>query len=240
MKKTILSLAVLAFILTTAFTGACDVNDMFTKGTTSKTGYYKADGTLTGTGTSTVTDVTTSGDSTIAVLTTSYTSANPRKGETPHDGSMRFICVDGKIIMDMSSMINSMAQSTGRDMQVVVTGNMVPYKTSYTAGEKLNDVKMNMQMMSNGSVMMTSEISITNRVCEAVEDKTTPAGTFHCYKISETTTTVTKMGAMTMPGSGAPSKSVQWFSTKAGVVRMESYKDDKLSGYNELLELTKP
>jgi hypothetical protein len=187
-----------------------------------------------------VTDITTSGDSTIATLATSYTSATPRKDEKPHDGSMRFICVNGKIIMDMGGMMNSMAATSGHDMKMVMTGNMVPYKTSYAAGEKLDDLKMNMQMYSDKSLMMTSDISITNRVCEAVVDLTTPAGTFHCYKISSLTTSVTKMGTMTMPGAGTPSKTVQWFSAKAGVVRMESYKDDKLSSYNELIELKKP
>jgi hypothetical protein len=242
MKKIIFIFSALAFLISTAFTGtgACDANVMFVKGTSAKNAYYKADGTLTGTGTSTVTDVVTSGDSTIATLATSYTSATPRKDEKPHDGSMRFICVNGKLIMDMGGMMNSMSPTTGHSMKMVMTGNMVPYKTSYAAGEKLNDVKMNMQMYSDKSLMMTSDISITNRVCEAVEDLTTPAGTFHCYKISSLTASVTKMGTMTMPGSGTPSKTVQWFSPKAGVVRLENFRSDTLASYNQLIELKKP
>ena len=240
MKKIFFLLTVFPFIITTAFTGTspCDGNEMFVKGTSAKNGYYKADGTLTGVGTSTVTDVTTSGDSTIATLATNYTPTTPSKGDKEHSGSMRFVCVDGKIIMDMGGMMNSAA--AGNNMQVVMTGNMVPYKTSYTAGEKLDDVKMNMQMMNNGSVMMTSDIVVSNRVCEAVEDRTTPAGTFHCFKISQVTTSTSKMGAMTLPGSGKPAKSIQWFCAKAGVVRLENYTGDKLSSYNELIEFKKP
>ncbi len=241
MKKIILPIAICtALFASFAFTGsnACDGNEMFVKGTFSKNGYYKEDGTLTGTGTSTVTDVITNGDSTIATIATSYENAKPKKDEKPHEGSMRMICVDGKIVMDMGGLANGMAPA-GNDMKMVITGNMVPYKNSYTAGEKLEDVKMNMQMYNNGNLMMTSDISITDRVCEAVEDRTTPAGTFHCYKISSMSSSDNKMGAMKMPG-GKPAKSVQWYSVKAGIVRMENFKDDKMSSYNELIELKKP
>lgn len=238
MKKVLLPTIAAALLLVSfgfVGTGVCDDNMMFVKGTVAKTGYYKGDGTQTGTGTSTVKDIVTSGDSTIATVETSYTTAD--KPDEPHLGSMKFICVDGKIIMDMSSLANSMAGAKG--MTVEITGNFVPYKTSYTAGEKLEDIHTVVKGYNNGQLMMTQTIDVTNRVCEAVENRTTPAGTFHCFKISGITTTSSEMHGMKMPGA-TPRKSVQWFNPSAGVVRLESYDGEKISSYNELLSLQKP
>jgi hypothetical protein len=238
MKKVILPV-IAATLLLVSFgfieSDVCDDSMMFVKGTVSKTGYYKGDGTQTGTGTNTVMDVTTSGDSTIAMLETSYSDA--KKPDEPRNSTMKFICVGGKIIMDMSGLLNSMGSAKG--MTVEMTGNFVPYKTTYTAGEKLEDIHAVVKVFSNGQLFMTTNVEITNRVCEAVENKTVPAGTYHCFRISEMTTTSSEMRGMKMPGGGAR-KSVQWFSPKAGVVRMDSYDGDKISSYNELLSLTKP
>ncbi|MBI3511545.1 MAG: hypothetical protein HY064_12860 [Bacteroidetes bacterium] len=241
MKKIILPLAICGALFTSfAFTGsnACDGNDFFTKGTVATNGYYKADGTQTGTGTSTVTDITTSGDSTIATMTSSYQDA--KKKDPPRDVTVRMICLKDKLVMDLGNMMGSASpQASGSNIKVVMLGSLVPYKTSYTAGEKLDDIHMTMQMFSNGSLFSTSDILINNRVVDAVEDHTTSAGTFHCFKISSMSSVTTKMGNMTLPG-GKANKSVEWYSPVAGMVRSESYKDDKLMSYTELIGLIKP
>lgn len=241
MKKIILPVAILATLFVSmAFTGSkvCSENDFFIKGLVAKMGYYKADGTQTGTGTSTVSEITNSGDSTIATILTSYEDASNKNQN--HDGSMRMICLGDKIIMDMSSMLNSLPLHGGNNnMKMVMSGNFVPYATSYTAGQKLEDIHMKSETYNNGSLMMTMNISVTNRVVEAVEDRKTPAGTFHCYKISQTTSSESVMGTRVMP-AGQPMKSVQWFSPKAGMIRMEHYKDDKVYSYNELLSIVRP
>ncbi|HTL82682.1 MAG TPA: hypothetical protein VL651_13305 [Bacteroidia bacterium] len=239
MKKLILPIAICATLFTSfAFTGSgpCNINDYFVTGTSTKTGTYKADGTLTGTETSTVTSVSTSGDSTIAVIATSYVDAKNK--DQSHDGSIRMICLNNMLLMDLGGMMSSMMGSQGKDMKIVMKGGIVPYKTSYTAGEKLDDINMTMEMYNGTALFATSDIHITNRVVDAIEDHTTPAGTFNCYKISSTNSVVMHMGAMNMPQKA--SKSVEWYSPKAGMVRSEAYKDGNLFSYNELLSFTKP
>jgi len=238
MKKIIISFAVVASFISMAFTGtnACDGNENFVQGVKTKMGYYNSDGKQTGTGTSEVTKVYTSGDSTVAILNSTYTDT---KKNEPHSSEVKMACVNGTFVMDMSGAMNTASQQSGHDMKVVCKGNMIAYKTSYTVGEKLDDINMIMETYSNGSLFSTTNIVLTNRKIEAFDDVKVPAGTYKCYKISYTTNVTMMMGSIKIPGI-KPFNSVMFYSTTAGMVRSESYKDDKLSSYNELLELNKP
>ncbi|MEO5645079.1 MAG: hypothetical protein ABIQ40_11330 [Bacteroidia bacterium] len=237
MKKLFISLSVFASIFTMAFTGDndCSYNDFFKEGTKSKMGYYNSDKVLTGTGVTEVGRIYTSGDSTIAVINSVYTDA---KKNEPHNSQMKLACVNGAFVMDMSGLMNSMTPQ-GHDIKMIFTGNMIAYKSSYSVGEKLEDVNMSMEMISGGSSMLTSDIKITDRKVESYDDLVVPAGTFKCYKISYISSGVTKMKSMTMPAT-QPLKSVMFYCPNVGMIRTESYKDDKIYSYSELLELTKP
>ena len=239
MKKIIFSFAVLAFMISTAFTGStvCDGNDYFVTGVKSKVGYYSADGKLTATGTSEVTKVYTSGDSTIAILNSVYESADKKE---PHASEMRLACVNGALVMDMNSgAMASQKQQTGRDIKTVCTGNKISYKQSYTVGEKLDSVNMMIESYVDGTLTATTTYVIKDRVVESYANLTVPAGTFKCYKISYNSSSTMKMKSMSIPVQ-KPHKSVMYYCPKTGMVRMEDYQDDKLVSYNELLSLTKP
>lgn len=237
MKKIIISFAVLASVISTAFVGSvCNENEFFVQGMKSKMGYYKANGDQTGTGTSEVIKVYTSGDSTIAVVKSTYEDA---KKKEPHTGEMKMICVNGTFVMDMSAAFNNASQQNGHDVKMVCNGNMVAYKNSYTVGEKLDDIKMTMEMYSDGKLASTTVVDITDRVVERYEDITVPAGTFKCYKIAYTSSSTMLIGNMKMPAM-RPHNSIMYYSPKAGMVKMEEYKEDKLLSYNQLLELKKP
>jgi hypothetical protein len=237
MKKIVISFAVLALIVSTAFVGSvCNENDFFVQGSKSKMGYYKANDEQTGTGTSEVSKVYTSGDSTIAIVKSTYTDA---KKNEPHTSEMKMICLNGAFIMDMSGVVNNASQQNGHDVKMVCSGNLVAYKNSYTVGEKLDDINMTMEMYSDGKLTSTTIVKITDRVVERYEDLTVPAGTFKCYKIAYTSSSTMMIGTMKMP-SMRPHNSIMYYSPKAGMVRMEEYKEDKLLSYNQLLELKKP
>ena len=238
MKKLIISFSVLAFIVSTAFVSSsvCNESDFFLQGVQSKMGYYKANDEQTGTGISEVTKVYTSGDSTIALMKSTYQDA---KKKDSHTGEMKMICLNGVFIMDMSAAVNTASQQSGSDMKMVCTGNMVAYKNAYTVGEKLDDINMTMGMYSDGNLVSTTIVNITDRVVERYEDLTVPAGTFKCYKISYTSSFTMMVGSMKMP-TMKPRNSIMYYSQKAGMVRLEEYKEDKLLSYNQLLELKKP
>jgi hypothetical protein len=237
MKKIIISFAVLAYIVSTAFVApVCNENEFFLQGVKSKMGYYKANGDQTGSGISEVTKVYTSGDSTIAVVKSTYEDA---KKKEPHTSEVKMICLNGAFIMDMSGVAGNASQQSGHDAKMVCSGNLVAYKSSYTVGEKLGDINMTMEMYSDGKLTSTTIVKITDRVVERYEDLTVPAGTFKCYKIAYTSSSTMMIGSMKMP-SMRPHNSIMYYSPKAGLVRMEEYKEDKLLNYNQLLELKKP
>jgi hypothetical protein len=237
MKKLFFSFAALTFLITTAFTGgeSCNGNDFFHEGTKSKMGYYSADGKQTGSGTSEVKKVYTSGDSTIAVLNSTYTDM---KNSEPHTSEIKFACVNGLFVMDMSGAMN--AAMPGHSLKMISRGNMVAYKQSYAVGEKLDSVSMTMDTYNNGALMMTTHVRIYDRVVESYQDLKVPAGIFKCYKISYYSSGTTEMHGKTFPAN-KPTKSVIYYCPKTGMVRMETFgADDKLFSYSELLELTKP
>ncbi len=237
MKKFTVIFSALCFLVTTAFTGGevCNGNDFFQQGVKSKMGYYSADGNQTGSGTSEVTKVYTSGDSTVAVLNSSYTDLKSNKSQP---SEVKMICVNGLFVMDMSGAMNQ--AMAGHNFKMVCNGNMVGYKQSYTVGEKLDSINMKMDMYMNDALFTTTDVRIYNRVVESYDNLIVPAGTFKCYKISYMSAGTTTMKGKTFPGN-KPTKSVMYYCPKVGMVKMETYAaDDKLFSYSQLLELTKP
>ncbi len=98
------------------------------------------------------------------------------------------------------------------------------------AGDVLKDGDLKMSFSSGGMTVMNMEVSITNRKVEAIENLTTPAGTFECYKISYDISTK-MMITVKMKG-------VEWYAQKVGMIKSESYsKDGKLQGSTVLNSL---
>jgi len=80
--------------------------------------------------------------------------------------------------------------------------------------------------------VMNITIAITNRKVEAVENVTTPAGTFECYKISYDIDTKMMFTVKV--------KGVEWYAKNVGLVKSESYSTDgKLMGSNLLVGVKK-
>jgi hypothetical protein len=74
--------------------------------------------------------------------------------------------------------------------------------------------------------------TVYNRKVEAIEEVTTKAGTFQCYKITYDVLTDAMMDIQT---SG-----IEWIARDVGAVRTESYsKNGKLTGYTELVKMEK-
>jgi hypothetical protein len=108
------------------------------------------------------------------------------------------------------------------------------------AGDNLADgtVTMTVSDKKSAQVISTTTINIKNRKVEAVENKTTPAGTWECYKITYTSEFVSLVSGMTLPIK--PRTTTEWFSFKVGTVRTESFKNGKSEGYSELTKFNKP
>jgi len=77
---------------------------------------------------------------------------------------------------------------------------------------------------------MTMVVKIYDRKVEAIEDMTTPAGTFSCYKMTSTIETKTMFTVIV--------KSTDWMAKKVGSVRSETFdKNGNLTGYSVLTSM---
>jgi len=94
-------------------------------------------------------------------------------------------------------------------------GGSLEMPSKLNVGDVLKPGEMKMSFSSGGMTLMAMSISISNRKVEAIEDITTDAGTFSCYKISYDATT--KMGIT------ASSKGVEYYSDDIGMVKSEAF-----------------
>jgi hypothetical protein len=109
-------------------------------------------------------------------------------------------------------------------MEVSVEGGSLEMPSGMKAGDMLKDGDLKMSFSSGGMNVMNMAVSVTNRKVEAVENLTTPAGTFECYKISYDIATK-------MMGINVKMKGIEWYAKGVGMVKSETYnKDAKLQG----------
>ncbi|GAB4140372.1 MAG: hypothetical protein Fur0041_15550 [Bacteroidia bacterium] len=239
MKKVHYLLLSGVLLLSMAFTmsSVCNENQFFVAGTTSKINHYNGKQKLEGVSNAKVLKVYQSADTTVAEVESAYSD---EKGKEQYKGTVVYKCINGKIIMDLQKMLrDGQPQQQGKDMTTQIEGNLVEYSPGMTAGQSLPDVNMTMKMLSNGAVMSTMKMRLYDRKVEAKESRTTPAGTFDCYKIVYMMEASAEFGAMKMPVFKGR-KTVEWFSFSAGAVRSEFYNGDKLESVTELAELKKP
>ena len=137
--------------------------------------------------------------------------------------------VDGYLELPVNNLV------AAADGGVTVTGNRVRLPSKMAAGDKFEDVKMiiNMDM---GAIQSTTDISITDHRCLAVESVTTPVGTFEAYKTTQKVSTVTKM----MMTIRANSTVETWHVKGIGAVKTIVYNDKgKVHTQTELRELVR-
>jgi len=123
----------------------------------------------------------------------------------------------------------------GADAGITVTGSRVRLPSKMAAGDKFEDVKMAINM-DMGAIQSTTDISITDHRCLAVESVTTPAGTFEAYKTTQRVSTVTKM----MMTVRANTTVETWHVKGIGAVKTIVYNDKgKVQTMTELHELVR-
>jgi hypothetical protein len=153
------------------------------------------------------------------------------KGKSLGTANLKARCEGGIFYVDMSNYLNQQSTEDYKDMEMSVEGGNLEMPSVMKAGDMLKDGDMKMAFSSGGMTVMSMSVSITNRKVEAVENLTTPAGTFECYKISYDLATK-------MMGIGVKMKGVEWYARGVGMVKSETYnKDAKLQGSTVLSAL---
>lgn len=137
-------------------------------------------------------------------------------------------CEGGVFKFDMKNFFDPNTLAAYKDMQVEMSGDQLAYPSRIQPGEKLPDGMFQMVVKNNNITMVTLTANITDRKVEGIENITTEAGTFNCYKISYNISM--KAGFIT-----SNSKAIEWIADGVGLVRSESFdRKGRPSGYSVL------
>ena len=173
-------------------------------------------------------DKTVSGnDVRVKVRTTSYDNDE----NEILTGDLEIVCEDGVFSFDLRDYLDPNTLAAYEDMGIEITADNLLYPANMSAGDQLPDGELQMVVKSGQTTILTLILTISNRKIEEIENITTDAGTFSCYKISYDIST--KAGFITTSSSA-----VEWIADSVGLVRNETYnRRGRLTGYSVLTAL---
>ncbi|MDZ7742843.1 MAG: hypothetical protein U5Q03_14155 [Bacteroidota bacterium] len=171
--------------------------------------------------------VVESGDTTIFKI---HQQIFDQKDELLYEGELQFKCYGNKFYLDMQSFINPEQFKAYENMEMEMSMDDISLPDELAVGMELDEgfinMKIDAQMMS-----MNFNTRIFDRKVEAIEELSTPAGTFETYKISSSTESKTPMMTIT-------TSSTTWYSEEYGMIRSENYdKKGKLESYSLLVKI---
>ncbi|GAB2558731.1 TapB family protein [Spirosoma aerophilum] len=179
--KTLILSALLAIVIRTNSLAQDCLGMAFKSGTSFELSQFSAKDKPMGKINYQVKDVHKEGGSTILDITA---QVQDEKGNQRPPYAIRYTCTGNELIADMSGMMQATQASTMKDMEMKLKTNKLIFPGKLSVGQKLSDGQMEVEMISNGSTMMTMNMVMANRQVESKDPITTPAGTFDTYKIS--------------------------------------------------------
>jgi hypothetical protein len=142
-------------------------------------------------------------------------------------------CQNGVYSVSMDQFFDDQLLAPYEGMEIAIESENLELPVKPVIGQKLKDGYITVKIMSNGIVVVTINVSVTNRMVAAVEDLTTPAGTFSCAKI--TYDVESKFGFIKSKSQGA-----EWYARNVGLVKSETYdKKGKLESYTLITAMSK-
>jgi len=117
--------------------------------------------------------------------------------------------VNGIVEWDMKSYA-----APGTIGAIEIEGDKLRIPPTLVPGVKLDDVSFTLTV--NLGFKIKTAILLSDQECLAIEDITVPAGTFKCYKVTQTSNAT--IGRRT-----AETKSINWYAPGIGTVKTESY-----------------
>ena len=190
---------------------------------------YDKKGGLTGSSIQKITDIKKTASSTEVQIAAESFDA---KGKSVGSMQLSARCEGGVYYIDMKNLIGQQSMESYKDMEMTIEGGNLEIPSSMKPGDLLKSGDMKMAFSSGGMTIMNMTINISNRKVEAVENLTTPAGTFECNKISYDVATKMMVNVKT--------RGIEWYAKGVGMVKSETYSTDgKLLGSNLLTALKK-
>lgn len=145
---------------------------------------------------------------------------------------LTYTCKDGVLTLDFNDLMKNFSSldEASPDMEVNVKGSGLEIPQNLSQGDVLAETNISMVTYMNGLKIMSGSVKVFDRKVAAIENITTPAGTFECAKITSKTNVI--FGFM-----NSTTSSIEWISKKAGMVKSEQYdKKGKFAGHTELIE----
>jgi hypothetical protein len=152
--------------------------------------------------------------------------------------SYEYRCDGKNIYFDIASMF----RSKEKQKDASFTSTMISFPINVKAGQTLPDAEGQMTSQK-GERKMTMKYTFKDRKVEAMEEVTTTAGTWKCFKISNSVHI-----ELDMPGMDEKAKAMMqqmqaltkttsstWFAPDFGIVKMEMYLNGKMMSRNEVV-----
>jgi hypothetical protein len=162
-----------------------------------------------------VTKVNSSGDNITATVNSEFFD---KSGKSLFKAANVIQCNAGVMMMDMKMSLPQAQASQIKDPTATASNVYIEYPADMKEGDNLKDATMQVDIENNG-MKQSVNMQVINRKVQGKENITTPAGSWECFKITNTT----KMKVKTM-GIGIPVNSdvTEWFAPGFGIVKSES------------------
>ncbi len=189
---------------------------------------YNGKGKATGKNQQSVTALTSSASGFKATI---HTIMLNEKGKELSKGDLDVACEKGVITMDMRKFIPEEQMKAFGASEVKVESENLEFPATLKAGQALKDGSITVTAVGS-QIPMTMVVTVFERVVEAQESITTPAGTFDCYKIKSKMHVKNQMGIVMNFDFSA----IEWLAPDGGFIKSESYnKNGKLQGSTLLI-----
>lgn len=173
----------------------------------------------------TVSNVRKNGGKTVATM---RTDLYDKKNELMMTNEFEMACDGSSFTMDFKSLMNNPGMEQFQSMETKVTGTNLEIPNTLAPGQSLKDASVQIDV-DMGGISMNIFSEITDRKVESRETVTTPAGTFECMVITQSSEVKMMVGKVkTMEKT--------WLAKGVGMVKTESYNSKgKLQGSTVLV-----
>lgn len=156
------------------------------------------------------------------------TSVDGKNRET-FSGDYNAKCQNQNLYIEAFNLFMNTPQTS--DIEMTITGDMLTYPNTLTAGMSLPDVSVEMKakMKTTGMNIMTTKIRIFNRQVVGKEMIEVPAGKFECIKI--TYESETKTGII----GTFKQKTTEYIAKNVGIVKSESVDEKGKKSHEQVL-----
>lgn len=214
-------------LLTTNLMAQCEKMFDFKEGSNWTWSNYDKKGKLLGKTIQKVDKFTIDGANRMATLT--VVTAD-KKGEQTAPMSMEMSCRDGVIYVDMKKFLpEEYLQDENMELSVDATNIEMP--DDMKVGDKLKDASVSMKMSGDSPMAMNMTVDIVDRKVLAEEKLNTPAGSFDCLVMQQKVKTKMMMSF--------EMETKEWYSIGVGMIKSETYRKGKLTGYSLLTTFNK-